>query len=87
MDFRRNLWWLEFSGTPFVIAIELLAKSIKSWKEIKGGIPIDEHNELKLAQYADDTTVLLSDVQSELKLFDLLSPFGKTHQNKKYYFY
>ena len=62
MDSRRNSWWLEFSGTPFVIAIELLAKSIRSWKEIKGGIPIDEHNEPKLAQYADDTIVLIFDV-------------------------
>ena len=49
------------SGTLFVIAIELLAQSIKRSKEIKG-ITIDEHNEVTLSQYADDTTVLISDV-------------------------
>ena len=66
------------SGTLFVIAIELLAQSIRLSKEIKG-ITIDEHNEVKLSQYAaaDDTTVLLSDVQSASKLFDLLSLFER----------
>ena len=64
------------SGTLFVIAIELLAQRIRRSKEIKG-IPIDEHNEVKLSQYADDTTVLLSDVQSLSRLFDLLSLFER----------
>ena len=64
------------SGTLFVIAIELLAQRIRRSKGIKG-IPIDEHNEVKLSQYTDDTTVLLSDVQSLLKLFDLLSLFER----------
>ena len=59
------------SGTLFIIAIELLAQSIRRSKEIKG-ITID-----KLSQYADDTTVLLSDVQSVSKLFDLLSLFER----------
>ena len=58
------------SGTLFVIAIKLLAQSIRRSKEIKG-TTIDEHNEVKLSQYADGTTVLLSDVQSASKLFDL----------------
>lgn len=49
------------SSTLFVIAIELLAQSIRRPKEIKG-ITIGEHKEVKLLQYADDTTVLLSDV-------------------------
>ena len=64
------------SGTLFVIAIKLLAQSIRRSKEIKG-ITIDEHNEVKLSQYADGTTVLLSDVQSASKLFDLLSLFER----------
>ena len=64
------------SGTLFVIAIELLAKSIRRSKEIKG-IPIHEHNEVKLAQYADDTNVLYSDARSILKLFDFLSLFER----------
>ena len=41
------------------------------------GITIDEHNEVKLSQYAYDTAVLLSDVQSASKLFDLLSLFRR----------
>ena len=45
------------SGTLFVVAVEFLAQRIRRSKEIKG-IPIDEHNEVKLSQYADDTTVL-----------------------------
>ena len=64
------------SGTLFIIAIELLAQIIRRSKEIKG-ITIDEHNEVKLSQYADNTTVLLSDVQSVSKLFDLLSLFER----------
>ena len=77
------------SGTLFVIAIELLAQRIRRSKEIKG-IPIDEHNEVKLSQYADDTTVLLSDVQSLSRLFNLLSLFErcsglKLNQNLKCY--
>ena len=64
------------SGTLFIIAIELLAQSIRRSKEIKG-ITIDEHNEVQLSQYADDTTVLISDVQSLSKLFDLLSLFER----------
>lgn len=44
----------------FGTANELLAKSVRHSKEIKG-IPVDENNNIKLAQYADDTTVLLSD--------------------------
>ena len=64
------------SGTLFIIAIELLAQSIRRSKEIKG-ITIDEHKEVKLSHCADDTTVLLSDVQSVSKLFDLLSLFER----------
>ena len=64
------------SSTLFIIANELLAQRIRCSKEIKG-ITIDEHNDVKLLQYADDTTVLLSDVQSASKLFDLLSLFKR----------
>ena len=64
------------SGTLFVITIELLAQRIRRSKEIIG-IPIYQHDEIKLSQYADDTTVLLSDVQSLSRLFDLLSLFER----------
>jgi len=66
------------SGTLIVIAIELLAQSIRRSKEITG-ITIDEPKEVKLSQYADDTTVPLSDVQSVSKLFDLLSLFERCY--------
>ena len=74
---QRNLHeGCPLSGTLFVIAIELLAQSIRCSKEIKG-ITIDGHKEVKLSQYTDDTTVLLSDVNSVSKLFDLLSLFER----------
>ena len=53
-----------------------LSKLMFSSKEIKD-ITIDEHNVVKLSRYADDTTVLLSDVQSVWKLFDLSSLFER----------
>ena len=62
------------SGTLFVIAMEILAQRIRRSNEIKG-ITIQEHREVKLSQYADDTTALLSDAQSVANLFDLLLLF------------
>ena len=62
------------SGTLFVIAMEILAQRIRRSNEIKG-IKIQEHREVKLSQYADDTTALLSDAQSVANLFDLLLLF------------
>ena len=52
-----------------------MRKVLDSQKKCK----VDEHNEVKLSQFAaaDDTTVLLSDVQSASKLFDLLSLFER----------
>ena len=50
------------SGLLFVIAIELLGNSIRQAKDIKGsnvGL-----NEIKLTQYADNSTMLVSDVSS-----------------------
>ena len=64
------------SGILFVIAMELLAQSIKRSKDIRG-IHIQGNEEVKLTQYADDTTALLADVQSVSYLFDLLSLFEK----------
>ena len=62
--------------TLFVIAIKVPAQRIRRSEEIKG-IKINEHKEVKLSQYADDTTLLLSDVQSVSSLFALLSLFEK----------
>ncbi|KAL9965225.1 hypothetical protein ACROYT_G028996 [Oculina patagonica] len=64
------------SGILFVIAMELFAQSIRRSKDIKG-INIQGAEEVKLSQYADDTTTLLADVQSVSNLFDLLLLFEK----------
>jgi len=64
------------SDTLFVITIELFARSIRRSKEINN-ITFDEHNEVKLSQYAGDTNVLFSDVRSLSKLLDLLSLFER----------
>ena len=57
-----------------MIAIELLAQSIRHSDIIKG-IKIQANQEVKLTQYADDTTALLADVQSVANLFELLTKF------------
>ena len=62
------------SGMLFVIAIELLARSIRHSDIIKG-IKVQANQEVKLTQYADDTTALLADVQSVSNLFNLLTKF------------
>ncbi len=63
-------------GILFVNAMELFAQSIRCSKDIKG-INIQGAEEVKLSQYADDTTALLVDVQSVSNLFDLLLLFEK----------
>jgi len=60
----------------FVIGIELLAQNIRRSNKIHG-IIIQQKEEIKLAQYADDTTVFPTDTQSASNLFDLLSVFVK----------
>ena len=54
----------------FVVAIEILAISIRSNTSIKG-ITIGD-NETKLLAYADDMTALLSDITSAKELLDSL---------------
>ena len=58
----------------FVIAIEILAIFIRSNTNIKG-ITIGD-NETKLFAYADDMTVLLSDITSAKELLDSLNTFA-----------
>ena len=61
------------SGLLFVRAIELLGNSIRQAKDTKGinvGL-----NEMKLTQYASDTTVFVSDVSSAKNLVELLDLF------------
>ena len=59
----------------FVTAVEILAIAIRSQDDIKG---IKLNNlETKLLQFADDTTVVLSDLDSVRALFVLLDCFEK----------
>ena len=59
----------------FIIAVELLAVSIRSCSEING-IKIDL-KEFKMVQYADDLTAFVSDISSAQCLFKLLDRFEK----------
>ena len=62
------------SGLLFVLAVEILSIAIRASRDIKG-IQIADR-EIKLSQYADDTTVFCKDIFSLEKLLDLLSTFG-----------
>ncbi|KAL9954380.1 hypothetical protein ACROYT_G041908 [Oculina patagonica] len=57
----------------FILVAETLAIAIRQNKSIKG-IMI-ENEETKLLQYADDTTAVLSDINSAETLFELLDSF------------
>ena len=59
----------------FVTAVEILAIAIRSQDDIKG-IKLNKL-ETKLLQFADDTTVVLSDLDSAQALFVLLDCFEK----------
>ena len=66
------------SGMLSVIAIEVLAQKIRRSKMIKGiEIEFNGSQEIKLSQYADDTTALLSDSESVMQLFELLDLFER----------
>ena len=66
------------SGMLFVIAIEVLAQKIRRSKMINGiEIEYSGSQEIKLSQYADDTTALLSDSESVMQLFELLGLFER----------
>ena len=61
------------SGILFVLGIELLSRSIKNDPTIKG-IRVNKH-ELKISQYADDTTVFVRDLDSVMSLLRVLNDF------------
>ena len=61
------------SGLLFVIEIELLVRALKKDTDIKG-IKV-EQKEIKITQYADDTTVLVKFCDSVLRLLKLLEEF------------
>ena len=57
----------------FIIAVETLAIAIRQNETIKG-ITIGTE-EIKLLQFADDTTAVLADTSSAERLFELLNIF------------
>ena len=59
----------------FLLAVEILAIAVRDNVEIKG-IAI-EQQETKLLQYADDTTAVLSNIESAHRLFQLLDDSKK----------
>ena len=59
----------------FVVAVETLAIAIRQ-NSMTNGITIEEE-ETKLLQYTDDTTAVLSDINSAHTLFKLLDDFKK----------
>ena len=61
------------SGLLFVIGIELFARALKNDHTIKG-IEV-EQKEIKVTQYADDTTVFVRDRESVTQLLKLLEEF------------
>ena len=61
------------SGLLFVVGIELLARVLKKDPTIKG-IKVGQ-KEIKITQYADDTTVLVRDLDSVTQLLKHLYKF------------
>ena len=66
------------SGLLCVMAIGVLVQKIRRSKMIKGNeIEYNGSQEIKLSQYADDTTALLSDSESVMQLLELLGLFER----------
>ena len=61
------------SGLLFIIGIELFARALKNEQSIKG-VNV-ETKEIKITQYADDTTVFVKDEESVEQLLRLLDEF------------
>ena len=60
----------------FVLAVEILAKKIRSNPNIKGFLI--KENEIKISQYADDTTLILDGSEKSLsEALNTLESFGK----------
>ena len=62
------------SGLLFVLVLEILSIAIRASRDVRG-IQL-ANREIKLSQYADDTTVFCKDIFTLEKLLDLLSAFG-----------
>ena len=62
------------SGILFILGLELLTQSIKHDNQIKG-ISVNK-KEIKMCQYADDTTCFLKDLKSTKLLLDKIELFS-----------
>ena len=62
------------SGVLFVLGIELFSRAVKKDATIKG-IQVNKY-ELKISQYADDTTFFVRDLDSVTNLLNLLNDFN-----------
>ena len=60
------------SGSLFMIAVELLANSLRTNKNVNG---ISVSNKQILTQYADDTTIFVEDVQFAKETFRIIQLF------------
>ena len=60
-----HLQWGVLSRILFVLGIEIFARALKNKASVKG-IRVHDH-EIKIAQYADDTTVFVCDKESVLR--------------------
>ena len=69
----------------FILSVEIMAETIRSKKEIRG-MSING-NEIKLSQYADDTTVILDgseqSLQESLNLIDIFGDVSGLRLNRK----
>ena len=63
------------SGSLFVIAVELLANSLRTNKNING-ISVS-NKQILLTRYADDTTIFVEDVQSAEETFRIIQLFNE----------
>ena len=61
----------------FILAAELLAQKIRQSSESKG-IKLPNSAEVKLSQFADDTTFICKDIQSIMENTMIINNFGET---------
>lgn len=59
----------------FILAVELLASKIRQAQDCKG-IPLPNHQEVKISQFADDTTLIMSDTNSLKAALQTVDNFG-----------
>jgi hypothetical protein len=63
------------SALLFILAVEILAQNIRDNEKISGICVNDE--EIKISQYADDTYMLLSDIESIKETLNMINEFSR----------